>query len=310
MISRVADHCFWLGRYVERAESTARVLAVTHNLALDGDLTPSQCWQPVLIVAGEEDAYAARHGAPADGEEVMRFLTWDEGVAVSLRSSILWARENARSIREVISLEVWQEVNELHLWLASPESMRQYADNRFGFYRAVLQRTQLVLGLVRSTMLHDEAMDFLWLGVMLERLAQTARFLDVHHHVLTSQRRRHEVQDTALWISLLRACSGYEPFVKRSQGRVTSAAVARFLVHERQFPRSVSYCAHAALAGFRAMRDDPALPGAGVLAGLEALVALLDAPLDDASLHTLLTQVVDATADVCTTLGRELLGAA
>src|SRR5262249_44056661 len=105
LISRVADHCFWFGRYLERAESTARVLAVTTNLALDGELDPEQCWLPVVIVSGEREHFLERHGGGAVdwNEAVPRYMTWDEDNLTCLVRSVGAARENARSIREVLS---------------------------------------------------------------------------------------------------------------------------------------------------------------------------------------------------------------
>ena len=107
MISRVADHCFWFGRYLERAESTARVLAVTTTLALDAELAPRQLWLPLVIVSGEEERFRERFGedAQGDGEIVQRYVAWDEENGASLLRSIGGARWNARQIREVVSLE-------------------------------------------------------------------------------------------------------------------------------------------------------------------------------------------------------------
>src|SRR4029079_13483029 len=113
--------CFWLGRYVERAESTARVLAVTRALALDGELSPRQAWAPVVIVSGQDADFQKQHGEEAlgDGELVERYLAWDDDSPVSIARSVAAARENARSIREVVAQEVWEVINELHLWLRS-----------------------------------------------------------------------------------------------------------------------------------------------------------------------------------------------
>ena len=124
MIARAADQCFWFGRYVERTESTARVLQVTGTLALDAELPPRRCWHPVVIVSGQEADYVARFGplALGDAEVVQRYLALDAENPVSLRRSIAAARENARSIREVISLDVWQVINELHVLLLSDEA--------------------------------------------------------------------------------------------------------------------------------------------------------------------------------------------
>ncbi|KAB2898426.1 MAG: alpha-E domain-containing protein [Kofleriaceae bacterium] len=318
MISRVADHCFWFGRYVERAESTARLLATTHNLALDAELEPAACWRPVLVVAGEEAAFRTRWGddddAFADGERVEQTLTWDDDTGASIRCSIGAARWNARSIREVVSLEAWESANELHLYLGSEQARADFADRRFDFYRRIRGSTQLVLGQLRSTMLHDDALDFIWLGVMLERVSQTARILDVHHHAITTGGRRHEVVATSLWLSLLRSLSGYEPFMKRHQGRVGSDAVVRFLIGEDRFPRSVAYCVHSAYERLCAIRPPGAteLPGGQSLERLRILDELVRAQRrelhDGEDVHELLTTVVDETHAICDSLGKELLG--
>jgi uncharacterized alpha-E superfamily protein len=315
LISRVADHCFWFGRYLERTESTARVLAVTGNLSRDAELTAEQCWLPVIVVSGERAQFTDKYGLDAtrEGEIVERYMTWDEDNLTSIVRSIASARENARSIREVVSLEAWETINELYLWSSGPSSGAQYRDDRLGFYRHVRQLVQLCLGLLRSTMLHDTPLDFIWLGVMLERLGQTARVLDVHHHAFTRLVNREEVVETALWLGLLRACSGFEPFMKRSQGVVTGDAVAAFLLFEPAFPRSIRFCLEDADASLRRVRppDQPALPGAASAARLGALVAWLRARAQDplpGDIHELLTHVVDEAGAVCNALSRELFG--
>jgi uncharacterized alpha-E superfamily protein len=312
LISRVADCCLWFGRYVERAEAIARELQATLNLALDGELGPRQCWYPLIVVSGVEADFRRGRGesALADGEEVQRYLAWDEDCTVSLRRTVTAARENARSIREVLSGETWEALNELHLWLGGAAAQIEWRGHRDGFYRRVRQGTQLVLGLLRSTMLHDTALDFIWLGVLLERTGQTARLVDVHHHAFTAE-AAHQVVETALWLMLVRACSGLEPFMKAHAGHVTGQAVARFLVGEARFPRSITYCVRSAyerLCAIRPLGDD-ALPGAGALARLGALDAWVRAlPVDAAGLHEALTHVVDEIAAIGDTVGREFLG--
>lgn len=315
MISRVADHCFWLGRYLERIESTARLLSVTRNLSFDGNLTPLQCWLPVLIVSGEEPRFVARFGveAAATGENVECEMTWSEENPSSLKRSVNAARENARSIREVISLEVWEAVNELYLWMNGPGGHGGYGAERHGFYRYTRLQCQLVSGLLRSTMLHEAPLNFIRFGKLLERVGQTARVVDVHHHALTLVEQSHQIVETALWLSLLRACSGFEPFMKKSQGRVTGDAVAEFLVFEPRFPKSVLYGVHAAHDRFARIRP-PAerdLPGGATLERLRALDAWLarsSETRNPAGMHDLLTTVVDETAGICDTVGREMFG--
>jgi uncharacterized alpha-E superfamily protein len=316
MIARVADHCFWFGRYIERTESTARVLQATGSLALDAELPPRRCWHPLVIVSGQEADYVARFGPRAlgDAEVVQRYLARDDENPVSLTRSIAAARENARSIREVISLEVWQVINELHVLLRSEEADFMYERDRDALYARVQRATQLALGLLRSTMLHDAPLDFVWLGVLLERVSQTARLLDVQYHALIAEGAPHPVLETALWLSLLRACSGFEAFMKRNRGKVSGAAVAAFLVLEPRFPRSVRYCATSARERLAAICEDGGLPGKRALASALALEAWLAAVVPEklagARVHEVLTRVVDETHAVCDAVGAELLGQA
>jgi uncharacterized alpha-E superfamily protein len=323
VISRVADHCFWFGRYVERSESTARTLAASMSLALDAELPPAQVWRPLVVVSGEESQFRDRiaggdddHPAWGDGETVQGFMVWDDDNAVSLVRSIIGARWNARSIREVLSLEAWEAVNELHLWIHDDGARTVYAQHSDAFYRHARRATQLTLGLLRSTMLHDEPLDFMWLGVLLERVSQTARMLDVHHHAFTNLPRRHELVETALWLSLLRALSGSEGYLKRAAGRISSEGVARFLVSEDAFPRSIAYCVRSAYDRLCDIRppDQHELPGGQSLERLRVLDTWVSArqkePLAGAAVHDLLTHVVDEVHEICGTLGKELLGGA
>lgn len=312
MISRVADHCFWFGRYVERSESTARLLEATRTLVFDGNVPVTQCWQPLVIVSGEYPAFSKLHGeaAAGDGELVQDHMTWNAENGVSLLSSVRAARESARVIRDTLSLDTWEEINELYHFLEKPATRQLFDDNREEFYRRVRRSTQLTLGLVRSTMLHDLPMSFLWLGVMLERVGQTARILDMHHHTMEREHATHDIVQAALWLSLLHACSGSEAFMKKHQGRVSAPAVATFLVLEPTFPRSLRYCLRSA----RKIIDDIWPPSSNFVrpsvARLSALLDRLDASTirEGARIHDLLTNVVDETAAVCAAVGEEIRG--
>lgn len=318
MIARVADSCFWLGRYLERAESSARMLFVTRNLSLDTHIAPHDLWLPVIIVAGEEVPFTERYGVDraAEGELVQRYLTWDEDALVSLARSVGAARWNARCVREVVSLEVWETINELHVWLATAEARELFETGRYDFYRRIKRDVQLVVGQLRGTMLHDEALEFIWLGLLLERVGQTARTLDVHHHALSQMAAREPDPGvgTVLWLSLLRACSAFEPFTKRRRGEPSGEAVAAFLLLERDFPRSVRYGVRQAYRRLSRIRPPEAdeLPGGQTLEQMRALDAWLDEMTPDllagGGLHAALTHVVEETAAICSGLGRELLG--
>jgi uncharacterized alpha-E superfamily protein len=318
VISRVADHCFWVGRYIERAESTARLLQVTRALAFDAELPPLHCWRPLVIVSGQHPEFAGHFGADAagNGDIVQRYMTWAPENPVSIRNSIRAAREGARSIREVLGFEIWQATNEMYLWFAGEDAASSYVHDRDEVYRNVRRSTQLCLGLVRSTMLHDEPMDFLWLGVLLERIGQTARTLDMHHHIQHGAALggvQQPLLQTALWLSLLRACSGYEAFIRREQGRVSREAAVSFLLFEARFPRSLRYCVRSALA--LARRLEPAGSKGAVTAArgrLEALDRWLDSQEErdiPLTVHALLTHVVDEASTACHELQQGVEGA-
>jgi uncharacterized alpha-E superfamily protein len=319
VISRVADHCFWLGRYVERAESTARLLQVTRALAFDAELPPLHCWRPLMIVSGQYPEFAGHFGADAagNGDIVQRYMTWAMENPVSIRSSVRAAREGARSIREVLGFEIWQATNEMYLWFAGEEAAASYVHDRDEVYRNVRRSTQLCLGLVRSTMLHDEPMDFLWLGVLLERIGQTARTLDMHHHIRGAVEGQQPLLQTALWLSLLRACSGFEAFMRREQGRVSREAAVSFLLFEARFPRSLRYCVRSALALARRLdAKNSETSGKGAVTAARGRLEALDRWLDDQeakdlplTVHDFLTHVVDEASASCQELQQGVEGA-
>ncbi len=313
MIARVADHCFWFGRYIERVDSMTRVLHVTLHLSLDTELSGRQCWQPVLVVAGEKPRFSDQHGEEAmgDGEHVQRYLALDTDNPVSIVSTIAAARDNARSIREVISLEVWETINELYLWSQSQVARDEYLTNRYGFYRRIRHSIELCRGLLQSTLLHDDPLDFIELGIMLERAGQTARIVDVHHHVLSLDAAPLQiVVETGIWLALLRSCSGWEPYMKRHRGSVSGPSVAAFLLLEPAFPRSVRHAVHAARQRLQSLCPPTIVPGRQALRRLEALDTMLATRNRDliSSEHDLATHVVSETATICTEIGRELFG--
>ena len=316
MISRVAEHAFWFGRYLERAESSSRLLQATRALVFDAGIPVTQCWAPLVIISGERDPFVERFGdgALGDGELVQQYLTWSDESLVSLHSSVRFARESARAIRDQLSLDVWEEVNALYHFLARPEARRLYREDREELYKSVRRSTQLALGLVRSTMLHEEPMSFLWAGVMLERSAQIARTLDMHHHTMQRERESaHVVVQVALWLSLVRSCSAYDAYLRIAQGRVTAQGIVEFLLLSPDFPRSLRYCLRAAYGLLRRIwshpSDDPERHTS--LTQLGELLDWLDAREDGMDLgriHGLLTHVVDETSGVCSAVIREIKG--
>jgi uncharacterized alpha-E superfamily protein len=314
MISRVADHCFWLGRYFERAESTSRLLQATRALAFDAELPVQACWRPLVTVSGQHPDLTERLGpeAAGNGELVQRYMTWAPENPVSIRNSIRAAREGARSIREVLSHDIWEATNELYLWFMGEQAVSQYMQDREDLYRHIRRSTQLCLGLVRSTMLHDTPMDFLWMGVLLERIGQTARILDMHHHILLGNEQHHQILQTALWLSLLRACSGSEAFMRRHAGRVSRSGVVHFLLFEPIFPRSLLYCIRSTLSVMLRAWPEPVGPlQALAIERIRALEVWLQGQESNdlpENIHELLTHVIDEVSLTCAAVQRAMSG--
>lgn len=239
MISRVAEHCYWMSRYLERAENTARILEVNQSLLLDLVVPVDQQWRPLLIISGIYDM----PGEP-EAEAVQNFMTWEMDNSCSIAASLAAARENARIIREVISAEMWERLNYYHLWMQGPAARALYQSNRSEFYNQIRRINQLVHGIADGTMAHGESWEFFQLGKYLERACQTARILDVKYHVLLPRMEMVGTPiDHAHWIAILTSCSGYEPFHKKIRPPMDiGIAVADFLIFDPQFPRSVHYC--------------------------------------------------------------------
>lgn len=300
MISRVAEHCYWLARYLERAEDTARILDVNQTLLLDYHVPVEQQWRPVLIISGIYDM----PGEP-EPEAVQHYLTWEADNPFSVVSSLAAARENARIIREVISAEMWERINFYHLWLQSGAARSLYDRDRCEFYSQIRRINQLIHGIADGTMSHGEAWEFFQLGTYLERACQTARILDVKYHiVLPTVEHVGTPVDNAHWVAILTSCSGYEPFHKQVQPpQEVGQAVADFLILNRRFPRSVLYCltrcllaAHA-VSGHRV--DEPGNEVEERLAETHAWLAHTDiGAIIRVGLHESLTRVVDTVHEI------------
>ncbi len=299
MISRVAEHCFWMSRYLERAENTARVLEVNQTQLLDFDVPVEQQWKPLLIISGIHDM-----PGEADAESVQTYMTWEANNVSSIVASLSAARENARIIREVISAEMWERLNFYYLWLQGPVTRQLFDKNRSEFYNQIKRINQLFNGITDSTMSHGEAWLFLQLGKFLERASQTARILDVKYHILlpTPQHVGTPV-DSAHWMGILNSCSAYEPYHKQRVLADPGTSVPDFLMYNPLFPRSVRYCLIECQKAAHVISGRPlSQPGNEVEHGLQALVGWLYlVQIEDfirAGLHEGLTSVIDRIHDI------------
>ena len=240
MLSRVAESLYWLGRYVERAENVARSIDVNLQLQLDlpGEERP---WDPVVQTAGNAGAFFRKY-ARATAENAQTFLTFDTENPSSIVSCVASARENARTVRENIPTELWMVVNRFHLHLSQPGAQERMRASPHDFFEEVKEFSQLVVGIMQSTMNHDEAWNFTKIGKFMERADQTSRILDVKYYILLPDVAMVGMQlDTVQWSALLKSISAFQMF-RRAYSEVTPRNVAEFLMLSDEFPRSLRYC--------------------------------------------------------------------
>ena len=240
MLSRVADSIYWINRYVERAENVSRFVEVNLHLLLDAPMGTAQQWEPLVITTGDQDIFKERYGE-ATAENVLRFLTFDSEYPNSIRSCVKSARENARSVREIISSEMWEQLNEFYLQVedvARSEDLSEF----YAFYPEVKKASHMFAGIMEATMSHNEGWHFGRLGRFLERADKTARILDVKYFILLpSIAAVGSPLDTLQWIALLRSASAYEMYQK-CQHLLNPSGVVDFLVLHPEFPRSIRRC--------------------------------------------------------------------
>ncbi len=255
MLSRVADSIYWLNRYVERAENIARFVDVNLNLLLDSPPGVTQQWDPIITTTGDLPLFAERYGE-ASQDSVIQFLAFDKSYPNSILSCLHFARENARSVREIISSEMWERVNDFYYMVrdaAQDKSLRELTD----FFNEVKLASHLFAGVMDATMTHNEGWHFGQVGRLLERADKTARILDVKYFILLpSAQDVGSALDELQWIALLKSASAYEMYRKKSH-RISPLGVAEFLILEKTFPRSVEFCLMQADHSLRQITGTP-----------------------------------------------------
>lgn len=240
MLSRVADSIYWLNRYIERAENVARFVDVNLNLMLDLPTGLPQQWEPLVLTTGDLKDFQKSYGESTP-ENVINFLTFDSEYPNSIISCLQMARENARSIREIISSEMWEEVNAFYL-IVKEAATKPPQSNLPYFFTQVKLSSHRFAGVMDATMTHNEGWHFGQIGRLQERADKTARILDVKYfYLLPSAEWVGKPLDQIQWIALLRSVSAYEMY-RKCQRRITPSNVAEFLILNREFPRSIYFC--------------------------------------------------------------------
>ena len=242
LLSRVAENAYWVGRYLERAEATARLVKTHTELFVDLPKSAGLTWAPLLAVTGSDADYHLAHDHPAE-EEVVSFLLSDPLNPGSVVSSVDQAREDLRVTRTMVPRRTWETLNELHLWVRDTRRSAIARPTRLAWCEEVIRRCHLVAGSIDATMNRDDTYSFLEIGRFVERADMTTRVLEVEADILmgvSDQGLRPFVDVT--WLAALRSLGAEQMYRRATGGVVHGADAVRFLLFEPAFPRSVEHC--------------------------------------------------------------------
>jgi uncharacterized alpha-E superfamily protein len=266
MLRRIADHLFWMARYLERAEWRARLADVNYHLLVESPTHDVHPWAPLLAITGDNELFAQYYDTPSESE-VLDFFTFDIRNPSSILSCINYARDNARSLRHRISSELWLEINTLYL--EAQEWSHEVFETLgvYGFFADLRNRFHRLAGISHGTLPRDIEFDFMTVGTMLERAENVSRLVDSKYHYLLP--RLEDVGgpiDRMQWAAVLRSASALEAFRRVYGNQIAVDPVVEFLLFNPEFPRSARFCIdrlEAALERIeKAASDSPGSPAA------------------------------------------------
>ena len=291
MLSRVAESIYWIGRFLERAEDTARLINVNTNLMLDLPKGIALGWDPLIRIMGCQAAYAERHGDEVTERRVVNFLISDESNPGSILSTLGYARENARTIREILPREAWEELNAFYHQVTDSKQTSYARQGRHDYLSLIIRGIQQHIGLLAGAMNHDTAYHFLNLGRKLERADMTTRILNVksENPIPEDALELHPFEDV-LWMSMLESLSAYQMYRQSMQVRISRTAVLTFLFCRAEFPRSLTYCTENIAYNLSCLPNNSET--LSILRHIDRVIA--DAPMsemNDSSLHTFIDQL-------------------
>ena len=315
MLSRTADHLFWMSRYTERAENTARMLDVNYETTLlpQSAAKAQAGWRGLLGISELKPAYAARYGTTINSRDVMDFMVRDEKNPSSIISCLKNARENARAVRGTLTTEVWETANQT--WLEVIRMLRGGACERdpSQFFEWVKFRSHLLRGVTAGTMLQDEAFHFLRIGTFLERADNTARLVDVKFHTaegdfLGRASEQDQEFDFYHWSAILRSVSAFEVYRKVYRDVIKPERVAELLILRADMPRSLLACLNELMSNLAMVTSDVSSETQRRAGKLRA--DLQYSQIDEilaTGLHAFLTQFLDRVNELGAHISREFL---
>ena len=314
MLSRTADHLFWMSRYTERAENTARLLDVNYQTSLLPQTTADAQtgWSSLLSISELKPAYAAKYGDNVTAQDVMTFMVRDEKNPSSIVSCLRNARENARAVRGTLTTEVWETQNQTYLELIRMLRGGAFERDPGQFFEWVKFQSHLSRGVTAGTMLQDEAFHFLRLGTFLERADNTARLVDVKFHAIQSDfpsvDDEDQEHDFYHWSAILRSVSAFEVYRKVYRDVIKPERVAELLILRPDMPRSLLACLNEVIVNLSMITGDPLSETQRRAGKLRADLqyARIDEILS-AGLHAFLMQFLDRVNELGAHISREFL---
>lgn len=257
MLSRIADSLFWIARYVQRAEDTARILDVNYHTMLEQSHVPYRVrWEPLIAMAGEEKPFQQLY-SKANSQTVFEFLAFRSDNPSSIVQCISRARENARTIRERISREMWEDINGVYHMVKRFDQANEIAAGPHRFCDAVKFACHRFHGVTDATLPHDEGWEFLRIGWALERAEATTRLVDVEYHNLVEGpligAGAGAVADNHQWMAVLKSVGAYEAFHRRYHSPIRPEKVAEMLMLDPRHPRSIRFNTAEMQDGLRAI---------------------------------------------------------
>lgn len=243
MLARVAEHLFWMARYLERAEDIARLVLVNTHLLLDLPAGRSPGWRPLITMIGADEPFDEGGPVKDEAARAQRFLLGDRKAGVSVLACLERARENARICRDLLPRNTWEQINALYLYASGELSQGLSKRGQYGYLNGIIERSQTINGTLEGTLNRDEGYAFLILGRLLERADMTTRIVDVRSAaLLPDQLEELRPFENLQWMSVLKSLSGYQMYRLRCQVRVSRSQVLDFLLKDPDFPRSVHCC--------------------------------------------------------------------
>jgi uncharacterized alpha-E superfamily protein len=243
MLSRVAENIYWMARYLERVEDTARLINSTSNLLLDLPRNVDVEWNELIKVFGAEESYNELHQGHKDERTVMKFLITDKRNPSAIIPCINAARENARVTRDIIPYEVWEQMNELFHFSNEFASGSIGRRKRHNFMSGLIRRCQTMIGITMGILPHDASYQFLRIGRNLERADMSSRVIDVAAAQLLSEETEfNPAFATVRWISVLKSLNAFQAYRQQGLVGINGPAILDYLLSSREFPRSIGHC--------------------------------------------------------------------